>query len=61
METPNIQPGDVVKWAVPQDGAERDARYTVLELRGDRVLIQYHCTTPIRPTECVRLADVAKA
>ena len=55
-----LKPGDVVEFSEPLDAAEVAARYTVVELRGPRVLIRYHCDLPIPPTEAVAVEDVER-
>jgi hypothetical protein len=35
-----FKPGQIVKFAVPMTEAERLERFTVLEMRGERVLVQ---------------------
>ena len=52
MQEPNdhLQVGQVVKFAAPLSEDERGERFTVLELRGDRILVEYICDMMIRPT-----------
>jgi len=45
-----MQVNDTVKWLNPLSAAEQTERFTVLELRGDRVLVEFICDMPIRPT-----------
>ena len=58
--THQLAPGDTVRLVAPADADEAAARFDVVELRGDRVLIRLRCDLPIPPTEAVMLADVAK-
>ena len=57
-----MQPGDVVKFASPFDAAEATHRFRVVELRGDRVLVQ--CTDStfrswwIKPRSVYLVADL---
>jgi len=61
MGMSNTTPGTIVKYANPQNAAEAQARFIVKEERGERVLIEFVCDLPIRPTECVPAADVVSA
>ena len=56
-----IKAGEVVKLTRPVDAAEAAARYDVVELRGDRVLIRLRCNLPIPPMEAVAKTEVAPA
>jgi hypothetical protein len=55
-----LKAGDKVKLTNPGPG-ETDAVYTVIEDRGDRVLIELVCDMTIRPTECVSIEEVEPA
>jgi hypothetical protein len=52
--------GAIVRYAQPEPG-EAHLTFTVLELRGDRVLLESRNFPGVRfvPTEVVRLSDVA--
>lgn len=52
----------VVRYAKPVDAVEAALRFRVLELRGDRVLLELIGSgMPIAPTEVVALAEVVGA
>lgn len=53
-------PDRIVKLTNPAPD-EADARYRVVEDRGDRVLIELICDMLIRPTECVAINEVIPA
>lgn len=55
-----FEPGDVVKYREPMDEREAAARFTVVEPRGPRVLIRFHCDMAIKPTENVLVTDIEK-
>ncbi len=57
-ETRTLTPGDIVRLRQPVDEAEERARFEVVELRGERLLIRLQCDLPIPPTEAVALTDV---
>jgi hypothetical protein len=42
--------GDTVKFATPLDTNEANERFTVLELRGPRALVQLQCNSALAPT-----------
>lgn len=52
--------GDVVRLQRPADADEAAARFDVIELRGDRVLIRLKCNLPLPPMEAVMLGDVER-
>ncbi len=52
-----MEVGAVVKYAKPQDG-EADLRFTLIELNGDRCLIELISDDTIRPRETVLTEDV---
>ena len=60
MKTEPIKAGDVVLYRDPVDALEADLTFTVLELRGDRVLLESRDFRHYRiaPTEVVALTDV---
>lgn len=55
-----MKPNDIVKYSRPQEG-EEDLRFGLIEVNGNRVLIQLICDYTIKPTETVLLTDVIKA
>lgn len=56
-----MQAGSLVKYASPMSQAEKDARFILIELRGDRALIQLVTDGWLRPTEVVAITDLAVA
>jgi len=58
---PAPQVGDTVKYSKPADEEERDFRFVLLELNGDRASIQLQCDWRIKPVETVPLSEIAKA
>ena len=60
-ETRSLTPGDVVRFRQPLDAPEERARFEVVELRGERVLIRLRCDLPIPPMEAVMIDDVDPA
>lgn len=59
-EATDLRPGDPVRLNHPADAREAEALYTVVELRGPRVLIRLVCDMNIPPTEAVMLSDVTR-
>jgi len=53
--------GQRVKFTAPLNDDERDERFTVLELRGERVLVEFICDMNIRPTFAYSPADLVPA
>lgn len=53
--------GQLVKFAAPITTAEESERFTVLELRGDRILVQFVCDLTIKPTSVYSTADMISA
>ncbi len=49
---------DEVKWVQPVDANEAGERFIVIEVNGDRCLIEDICDLPIRPTTVARTADL---
>ena len=56
-----MQVGDKVKFAEPQNDQERAARFILIEINGDRGIMQLVCDLPIAPSTLVRLIDVIEA
>ncbi len=52
---------DEVKWSCPVDANEAAERFIVLEVNGDRCLIEDICDLPIRPTMVARTAELSPA
>lgn len=50
--------GDVVRFSEPQTKDEEEERFVVLELRGDRALVEFICDMSIRPNFVYRTADL---
>lgn len=53
-----IKVGQQVKFATIVDPEDESARFRVLEVNGDRLLIEFVCDMSIPPTQVVRVADV---
>jgi len=53
-----LKPGDVVKFKNPLNADEATERHTVLELRGDRVLVEYICDMNLKPTGVYMVAEL---
>lgn len=45
-----MQTGDIVKFKDPTSATEARERFTVIELRGDRTLVEFVCALPLPPT-----------
>ena len=56
-----MQPGQLVKLRQPENEAEAAARFSLVEVNGDRALIRLLCDLPIPPVELVRISDIAPA
>lgn len=50
--------GDRVMFSDPQTEDEALEVFTVLECRGDRVLVEFDCAMPIRPTFVYLIAEM---
>jgi len=55
-----MKTNDIVKYSKPQKG-EKDIRFLLREINGDRVLIEMICEWVIKPTEMVAITEVCKA
>ncbi len=51
---------DVVRFAEELEPGDRDARFVVLEVNGDRLLVRFVCDLPIAPTQVVKASEVVK-
>lgn len=56
-----IQVGQIVKFAQPTSKGEESERYVVLEVNGDRSLVQFICDWPLKPTSVYLTADLITA
>lgn len=45
-----MKPGQTVKFLAPLSIAESGDRFTILELRGNRMLVELVCTMSFKPT-----------
>lgn len=54
-------PGEIVKYSNPVNEAEVNARFTVIENRGDRLLVQYVCDAYLKPQNCFSITEFSKA
>jgi hypothetical protein len=50
--------GETVKFAAPLTDDERVERFTVIELRGHRVLVEYICDMRLKPQSVYFVADL---
>ena len=50
--------GDVVRFAAPETEDEESERFVVLDLRGDRTLVEFVCEMNIKPTFVYQTADL---
>ena len=50
--------GDTVKFVEGSYADEEGARYTVVEINGDRVIIQFICDLPIPPQSIARTSEL---
>lgn len=53
--------GQMVKFAMPLTPDEASERFTVLEDRGERLLVEFICDMPIAPTFVYLSADMVEA
>jgi hypothetical protein len=51
--------GKTVKFVTPATAEEAEERFIVLELRGDRVLVEFICDLAIRPTFVYLIQDLS--
>ena len=56
-----MQVGQQVKFAAPMTDDEAAERFTVVELRGERVLVEFICDMPLRPQFVYLAADLVAA
>ena len=59
-EATSLAVGDGVRLRQPLDEREAAARFDVVEVRGELVLIRLRCNLPIPPMEAVTVADVER-
>lgn len=52
--------GQLVRFIAPLNEDEREEQFTVLELRGERVLVEFVCGMSIRPTFVYLAADLVQ-
>jgi hypothetical protein len=57
----NINAGDVVRFVAPSNEDEANERFLVLEMRGDRVLVEAVCDMRLRPTFVYPAGDLGPA
>lgn len=53
--------GDRVKWKQPNADESAEDRFVVLEVNGDRALVEYICDMPVPPTQLVNVDDIVLA
>lgn len=56
-----LQVGQTVRFTEPKSPDEETERFIVLELRGDRVLVEFVCDMRIKPTHVYLAADLVGA
>lgn len=56
-----LSPGDIVRFKEPQSVDEESERFAVIELRGDRVLVEFICDMRLKPTFSYWARDLVKA
>jgi hypothetical protein len=56
-----MREGQTVKFAAPATPDEATERFTVLECRGDRVLVRFICDMAVAPTHVYLAADMVEA
>jgi hypothetical protein len=61
MEDKTMTKGQTVKFAAPTTPEEASERFTVLEDRGDRVLVAFICDLAIAPTYVYATAEMVEA
>lgn len=61
MTTASLTVGQTVKFLNPLSDDERQERFTVIELRDDRVLVEFICGMNIRPQFLYLTADLEPA
>lgn len=49
-----------VMWREPIDAGDEAARYTLVELNGDRCLIRFICDLPIAPVTLARTDELVR-
>ena len=56
-----LQIGQLVKFATPETANEKMERFTVVELRGTRVLVEFVCELAIKPTFVYLVSEMVEA
>jgi len=56
-----LQVGQLVKFANPETANEKIERFTVVELRGTRVLVEFVCDLNIKPTFVYLVSEMVEA
>ncbi len=56
-----LQVGQAVRFAEPRSPDEETEQFIVLELRGDRVLVEFMCDMRIKPTYVYLVAELVPA
>ncbi len=56
MKQETIKAGDIVKYYTPLSEAEVNARFIVIENRGDRLLVEFICNNYLRPQSCFSIS-----
>jgi hypothetical protein len=58
MEVPNMEKGDIVKFKSGLYPDEEGARYRVMEVNGDRVIIEFICDLPFPPQSVAKTSEL---
>ena len=58
MENANMEKGDTVKFKTGLYPDEKGARYKVIEINGDRVVIKFICDLPIPPQSIAKISEL---
>lgn len=58
---PALLPGQTVKFREPRDADEASERFTVVELRGERVLVEFICDMTLCPQSVYLVEDMTPA
>lgn len=61
MTTATLDVGQTVRFREPLTDDEREERFIVIELRGERVLVEFICDMNIKPHHVYLMADLTPA
>lgn len=57
-ENVNMEIGDIVKFIDGLYNDEKEAKYKVVEMNGDRVIIEFICDLPIPPQSIAKTSEL---